>query len=74
MGFIMKPNKEGMESWVDTSCASEWNNKTASINPNLARSRMGYIVTFAGYPMHWTSKVLTEIALSSTEPECIPPL
>ncbi len=39
-GLIMKPNQEGMECWVDASHASEWNNKTASSDPNTARSRM----------------------------------
>ena len=37
-GLIMKPNQEGMECWVDASHASEWNNKTASSDPNTARS------------------------------------
>ncbi len=32
-----------MECWVDAAHASEWNNKTASNDPNTARSRMGYI-------------------------------
>jgi hypothetical protein len=70
-GLIMKPNQEGMECWVDAAHASEWNNKTASNDPNTARSRMGYIITYAGCPMHWSSKMQTEIALSSTEAEYI---
>jgi hypothetical protein len=32
---------------------------------------MGYIITYAGCPMHWSSKMQTEIALSTTEAECI---
>jgi hypothetical protein len=52
-GLIMKPNQEGMECWVDAARASEWNNKTASSDPNTARSRMGYIITYAGCPMYW---------------------
>jgi hypothetical protein len=67
----MKPNQEGMECWVDTAHASEWNNKTASSDPNTARSRMGYIITYAGCPMHWSSKMQTEIVLSTTEAEYI---
>jgi len=70
-GLIMKPNQEGMECWVDASHASEWNNKAASSDPNTARSRMGYIITYAGCPMHWSSKMQTEIALSTTEAEYI---
>jgi len=68
-GLIMKPNHEGMECWVDASHASEWNNKTLSSDPSTARSRMGYIITDAGCPMHWSSKIQTEIALSTTEAE-----
>jgi hypothetical protein len=70
-GLIMRPNQEGMECWVDAAHATEWNNKTASDNPNSARSRMGYIITYSGCPMHWTSKMQTEIALSTTEAEYI---
>jgi hypothetical protein len=70
-GLIMKPNQEGLEYWVDASHASEWSNKTTIDDSNTARSRMGYIITYAGCPMHWASKMQTEIALSSTEAEYI---
>jgi hypothetical protein len=70
-GLIMKPNQEGMGCWVDAAHASEWKNKTASSDPSTARSRVGYIITYAGYPMHWSSKMQTEIALSTTEAEYI---
>jgi hypothetical protein len=61
----------GMECWVDAAHASEWSSKPAGTDPRTARSRMGYVITYAGYPMHWTSKIQTEIALSSTEAEYI---
>jgi hypothetical protein len=32
---------------------------------------MEYIITYAGCPMHWSSKMQTEIALSTTEAEYI---
>jgi hypothetical protein len=70
-GLIMRPNKNGIECWVDAAHASEWNNKTASNDQNTARSRMGYVITYAGCPMHWSSKMQTEIALSTTEAEYI---
>jgi hypothetical protein len=69
-GLIVKPNQEGMECWVDAAHASEWNN-TASSDPNTARSKMQHVITYAGCPMHWTSKMQTEIALSTTEAEYI---
>jgi hypothetical protein len=67
----MKPNHEGMECWVKAAHASEWNNQTASSNPSTARSRMGYIITYAGCPMHWSSRMQTEISLSTTEAKYI---
>jgi hypothetical protein len=70
-GLIMKPNSEGLECWVDASHASEWSNKSAENDSDTARSRMGYLITYAGCPMHWASKMQTEIALSSTEAEYI---
>jgi hypothetical protein len=70
-GLIMKPDKSGMECWVDASHASEWSNKTASTDPATARSRMGYVIRYGGCPMMWASKMQTEIALSTTEAEYI---
>jgi hypothetical protein len=61
----------GQECWVDAVHASEWNNKTASNDPSSARSIMGYQITYAGCPMHWTSKMQTGIALSTTEAKYI---
>ncbi len=61
-GLIMKPDKSGMECWVDSAHASEWSNKIASNDPNTARSRMGYVIRYAGCPMHWASKMQTEFA------------
>jgi hypothetical protein len=62
-GLIMKSNHEGMECWVDAAHAFEWNSKTASSDPSTARSKMDYIITYAGCPMDWSSKMQTEIAL-----------
>jgi hypothetical protein len=40
-------------------------------NPTTARSRTGYVIQFAGYPIVWASKIQTKIALSVTEAEYI---
>ena len=38
---------------------------------NTARSRSGYLITYAACPLVWASKMQTEIALSTTEAEYI---
>ncbi len=71
-GVILRPKgEESFDCWVDASHASEWSSKSAEFDPNTARSRMGYILCYAGCPMMWASKMQTEIALSSTEAEYI---
>jgi len=37
----------------------------------MARSRSGHIMSYLGCPILWKSQLQTEIALSSTESECI---
>ena len=41
------------------------------LTPSTAKSRYGYIITFAGCPILWASRLQTIIALSSTEAEYI---
>ena len=70
MTFAPDHNKS-FECWVDASHAGEWNRSDAEFDPDTARSRTGYILTYAGCPLIWASKLQTEIALSSTEAEYI---
>jgi hypothetical protein len=70
-GLILKPTKESFDCWVDASHAGEWNREDAEDDPVTAKSRNGYVITYAGCPLLWTSKLQTEIALSSTEAEYI---
>jgi hypothetical protein len=51
-GLIMTSDKCGMECWVDSADASEWSNKTASTDPCTARSRLGFVIRYAGCHMH----------------------
>jgi hypothetical protein len=69
--LLLKPNQNDLECWVDASHASKWSNKTAINDSSTARSSMGYLITYAGCPMHWASKMQTESALPSTEAEYI---
>ena len=71
-GIIMSPGDlQSFECWVDASHAGEWQSEVAekSVEPTVARSRMGYVFMFANCPILWSSKMQTEIALSTTEAE-----
>jgi hypothetical protein len=69
-GIIMKPGKEqSFECWVDASHAGEWQTEGVEDESSSARSRMGYVFTYANCPILWASKMQTEIALSTTEAE-----
>ncbi len=50
--------------------AGMWHQEHAELC-NCALSRTGYIITYCGCPIHWASKLQTEIALSTTESEYI---
>ncbi len=70
-GIHIKPNDKGFECYVDASHTGDWKQSAAIDDPTTARSRTGYIIQFAGYPVIWTSRIQTEIALSVTEAEYI---
>ena len=68
-GTIFKPNKKGLEVYVDADFAGNWDPSEAATDRDTARSRHGYIITYAGYPILWKSQLMNEIYLSSTESE-----
>ena len=70
-GLQLKPNNESMECWVDSDFCGLWNKDWAEYDKMTAQSQMGYVITYAGLPIIWNSKLQTEIALSSTEAEYI---
>jgi hypothetical protein len=57
--------------YVDASHASDWKQTAAMKDPNTAKSRTGFMITFANCPLLWGSKMQSEIALSSTEAEYV---
>ena len=40
-------------------------------DPNTARSRTGFVILYAAVPIVWSSRLQTEVSLSSTEAELI---
>ena len=70
-GLIMRPDpSKGLECFVDADWAGSWCAES-STDPLSAHSRTGYVITYAGCPILWASKLQTLIALSTTEAEYI---
>ena len=71
-GLIMRPDpSRGLELYCDADFAGAWDPELAGEDMDTARSRHGYIITYAGVPLLWKSQMQGEIALSSTESELI---
>ena len=70
-GLIFKPDKtKGIICHVDADFEGNWNS-VESLNPESVLSRSGYIISYAGCPLYWSSKLQTKIALYTTEAEYI---
>ena len=70
-GIILSPRDQSFECYADADFSGNWNQATAMLDPSTARSRSGWVITFAGCPIVWASKLQTEIALSTAESELI---
>ena len=67
-GTIMRPMSDrDLEVHVGASFCGDWDPKEAAVDRDTARSRHGYVISYAGCPLLWKSQVQTEIALSTTE-------
>jgi hypothetical protein len=69
-GTILCPvkDKDMVEIYVDADFAGNWDSNE-TWDRDTARSRHGYIISYAGCPIIWKSQLQTEIAKSSTESE-----
>jgi hypothetical protein len=68
-GTILRPVEgRDLEVFLDADFAGNWD-PNEHWDRDTARSRHGYIITYAGAPLLWKSHLQTEIALSSTESE-----
>ena len=68
-GIVCRPNGDSFHDYVDADFAGNWNKEIAESDRSTARSRSGYLITYAGCPIVWASRLQTEIAFSSTESE-----
>jgi hypothetical protein len=72
LGIRFKPDpKKGFECYCDADFSGNWNKRFAHKDPSTSKSRSGWIVFYAGCPVCWTSKLQSQVALSTTEAEYI---
>ena len=72
MGTFFKPDpKRGLEVYVDASYLGDWNPEIAWDDRDTARSRHGYVITYAGCPIVSKSQLINEVCLSATEAEYV---
>ena len=71
-GIVMKPDHtKSFKCWVDTDFAGNWHEPGATKDPMTAKSWSGWVITYAGCPITWSSKLQTLTALSTMEAEYI---
>ena len=69
-GLILKPDvSKRFEVFADASLGGAWESQFAEDDADTARSRMGYVIRYAGCPIVWSSRLIAEICLSTTEAE-----
>jgi hypothetical protein len=72
-GIEFTPNKDALDSlqcYVDADFAGNYSKETNQ-DPNSCKSFTGCMIKYAGCPVHWFSRLQSEIALSTTEAEYI---
>ena len=68
-GIILRPDlTRSFEVLVDSNFCGNWHKKYAG-EADSVRSRHGYIIMYAGFPIVSKSQLQTEIVLSTTEAE-----
>lgn len=70
-GIHVTPQSASLEYYADADYSGEWDPCAVKNQRDLARSRSGYIIKYAGVPIVWASRFQTKIAMSSTESEYI---
>jgi hypothetical protein len=67
-GIIFDPKHgKSFEVYADADFCGNWNRATSMNDVSTEKSRTGYIISFAGCPITWASKLQTQIALITTD-------
>jgi hypothetical protein len=66
-GIIFKPTTHNFKVWADADFGGLWDKELVADSPVTAKSRTGYLITYADCPIMWASQLQTEYALPTTE-------
>ena len=70
-GMVINPTRElTVDCYVDADFAGQWNVEDSQ-DPLCVKSRTGFVIMVANCPVHWVSKLQSEIAVSTMEAEYI---
>ena len=70
MGITLQPDlQQSFQCRVDIDFTGNWRTVGAQAYPMTAKSRSGGIITYAGCPITWASKLQTLTAMSTTKTE-----
>ena len=70
-GIEVEPTDDlKLDLYVDADFAGLWNHEDDQ-DPVCVKSRTGYVLTLGTFPLHWVSKLQSEISLSTCEAEYI---
>ncbi len=70
-GLIYNPQRtDTLDMYVDADFAGTWHKEFSHLR-DCVLSRTGFVIFYKGCPIHWGSKLQTEVALSTTEAEYI---
>ena len=70
-GLVMRPKGDWkIDCWVDSDFCGTWGSEDPE-DPVVAKSRTGYILTLAGCPLMWVSKLQTEVSVSTMMAEYV---
>jgi hypothetical protein len=70
-GMVFKPTGDWkIDCWVDADFCGLWGSEDPD-DPIVTKSRTGYIITLAGCPLLWVSKLQTETSVSTMMAEYV---
>ncbi len=70
-GLILRPSDDlKIDYYPDADFAGLWN-RNGKNDPHCVQSQTGYVMCVSKFPVLWTSKLQTEIALSTMEAEYV---